>query len=353
MKKYILFGTGIYGIKALKFIGADAVECFCDNNAALHGKSVEGKIVISPSQLKERVKEYSQSASLLAHNKVLSSSTLLNKAKEMGDELVVVVTTIKPLFLKEIAIQLTRDNIPFVLAEEVCNEIIKNEMSEYNSLLKERETFMAKDDKYFYPVYADRFADAGAIDSYFWQDLWAAEKILSDSPQMHYDIGSRIDGFIAHLSAAGQRVNLIDIRPLDTKIPGVSFTCADATNLEGIEDGSIKSLSALCSLEHFGLGRYGDDINPEACFKCFDAISRKLALGGKLYISVPIGKEHIEFNAHRVYAAQTIVDAFSKLKLIEFSSCYHSQIERDIDIHKYDNWVEKGGFRFGLFRFEK
>ena len=57
-------------------------------------------------------------------------------------------------------------------------------------------------------------------------------------------------------------------------------------------------MSALCSLEHLGLRRYGDKIDPEACFKCFDAIQKKARKGGKLYISVPIGKECVEFNAH-------------------------------------------------------
>ena len=42
-------------------------------------------------------------------------------------------------------------------------------------------------------------------------------------------------------------------------------------------------MSALCSLEHFGLGRYGDPVDPEACFKCFENIQRKLKKGGRLY----------------------------------------------------------------------
>ena len=52
-------------------------------------------------------------------------------------------------------------------------------------------------------------------------------------------------------------------------------------------------MSALCSLEHFGLGRYGDAIDPEACFKCFDQIQKKLKKGGNLYISLPVGQAHL------------------------------------------------------------
>lgn len=133
----------------------------------------------------------------------------------------------------------------------------------------------------------------------------------------------------------------------------MEFQKCDATNLDGIADGSIESLSALCSLEHFGLGRYGDPIDPEACFRCFQAIARKLAPGGRAYISVPIGKEHVEYNAHRVFFASTIVEAFRPLTLVEFSSACKEQMERGIDVHTYDDWDVYGGDRFGLFEFEK
>lgn len=203
------------------------------------------------------------------------------------------------------------------------------------------------------PIYTDKVANAGKINSYFWQDLWAARKIYKESPEIHYDIGSRIDGFVAHLLAFRNNVNLIDIRPLDRGVDGLEFTCADATNLNDFKDDSIESLSALCSLEHFGLGRYGDRIDPDACYKCFKAIGSKVKEGGNVYLSVPIGKEHLEFNAHRVFYASTIVEAFPEFKLEEYSSTYNGYIEYNIDIHKYDEDITLGGGRFGLFHLRK
>ena len=68
--------------------------------------------------------------------------------------------------------------------------------------------------------------------------------------------------------------------------------CALAFNANDSRiDNSISSFSALCSIEHFGLGRYGDPIDPEACFKCFDNIQSKIARSGLLYLSVPVGKD--------------------------------------------------------------
>ena len=47
---------------------------------------------------------------------------------------------------------------------------------------------------------------------------------------------------------------------------------------------------------------------------------RVLRPGGKLYFSVPVGRERVEFNAHRVFAPRTVVSAFSKLALTSFSA---------------------------------
>lgn len=218
--------------------------------------------------------------------------------------------------------------------------------------LNTRSTMQIKEEYSMY-IYKDKVADAGSIGSYFWQDLWAARKIFKTSPAKHYDIGSRVDGFVAHLLTFMDNVDLIDIRPLDREVDGLQFTHSDATNLDSINDNSIESLSALCSLEHFGLGRYGDEIDPDACFKCFNAISRKVKSGGNIYLSVPVGKEHIEFNAHRVFCASTIVDSFPQFDLKEYSCTYNGYIEYNIELNKYDEDKLLGGGRFGLFHLKK
>lgn len=208
-------------------------------------------------------------------------------------------------------------------------------------------------DQYMWPIINDKYAYAGTISNYFWQDLWAARLIVKSGVKNHFDIGSRLDGFIAHLLAADIDVTMIDVRKFPGEVERLHTIVDDATTLHQIPDESIESMSALCSLEHFGLGRYGDPIDPEACFKCFENIQKKLKKGGKLYISVPIGKERVEFNAHRVFYASTIVDCFSTLKLEEFSCTSEGKIEYNVDVHKYDNDNHNGEYRYGLFVFSK
>jgi len=151
-------------------------------------------------------------------------------------------------------------------------QLFKKDMEQYQLLNKNKNFIIEK--KYLYPCIYDKDENAGSLGHYFWQDLWASSLITEKNPEIHYDIGSRIDGFIAHLACQKKKIVLIDIRPLETKIDGVDFIQADATTLENIESESIESLSALCSLEHFGLGRYGDPIDPNACFKSFESIER-------------------------------------------------------------------------------
>ena len=170
-----------------------------------------------------------------------------------------------------------------------------------------------------YPVLDERQESAGAIGGhYFHQDLWAARKIHRQGPERHIDIGSRIDGFVAHVLTFIP-VTLIDIRPVQSTVPGLEFVQDDATQLQSFDDGSIVSLSSLHAAEHFGLGRYSDPIEPDACFRFMKSLQRTLRPGGRLYFSVPIGRERVDFNAHRVFAPETILTTFSGLSLLSFS----------------------------------
>ncbi|MCI8774382.1 MAG: DUF268 domain-containing protein [Lachnospiraceae bacterium] len=231
------------------------------------------------------------------------------------------------------------------------NSFIQSDIEAYIQLNKRHNFAIQKQN--MWPIIRDKYAPAGTIGNYFWQDLWAARIIIAQGIREHFDIGSRLDGFIAHLLAANIDVTMIDVRPFPAKVAHLHTIVDNATNLHQIEDESIDSMSALCSIEHFGLGRYGDPIDPDSCFKCFDSIQKKLRKGGQLYISLPIGRERVEFNAHRVFYAQTVLECFSELHLIEFSCTTEAGIEHNVDIHAYDNDGHNGEYRYGLFHFMK
>jgi hypothetical protein len=206
---------------------------------------------------------------------------------------------------------------------------------------------------YLNPQLSDRHDEAGSTKTdYFLQDLWMARKIFSQSPKEHWDIASRIDGFVAHLLTF-RDVNVIDIRKLESQIPGLTFHQGNITALN-IPDQSIESLSCLHAMEHVGLGRYGDPIDPDGCFKGMKELQRVLAPKGRLYFSVPLGKERVEFNAHRVFAPSTVIKTFSELNLIDFAviSANGELIESTLPSSEIFDQVTHG-YICGLFILER
>jgi hypothetical protein len=185
-------------------------------------------------------------------------------------------------------------------------------LREYNKLKKQSK--LNKQDFPFarlYPCFTDRSQESGTVSGhYFHQDLLVAGKIFKNNPAKHVDIGSRMDGFISHV-ASFREIEFFDIRSMAKPIENIKFVQADLMddNLQ-IED-YCDSLSCLHALEHFGLGRYGDRINYQGHLLGWNNLYKILKKGGKLYFSVPIGTQRIEFNAHRVFSMDYL------LKMIE------------------------------------
>lgn len=152
---------------------------------------------------------------------------------------------------------------------------------------------------------------------YFYQDIWALRKIASIKPAKHYDIGSRYDGFVGQCTAICPVV-AIDIRPVNFKLSNLVFQEGNILKLP-FKDNTINSLSCLHAIEHIGLGRYGDALDPLGSDKAMLELMRVLSTNGNLLISFPIGKERTEFNAQRVIHPLKPIEILTQLKIIEFS----------------------------------
>jgi hypothetical protein len=173
------------------------------------------------------------------------------------------------------------------------------------------------------PWMHDCYEDAGAIkNEYFWQDLIVARWVHVDNPLRHVDVGSRVDGFVSHV-ASFREIEVLDIRPVDIDVPGILFHQVDLMKSEIVEKLGLDycdSLSCLHAIEHFGLGRYGDPILVNGYELGIKNISRLLKLNGRLYLSAPIGKQRVEFNANWVFDPMTIISCAKSngLQLLEF-----------------------------------
>lgn len=86
------------------------------------------------------------------------------------------------------------------------------------------------------------------------------------------------------------------------------------------ENNSVESLSCMHTVEHIGLGRYGDPVDADGDIKAINELKRVLRPGGTLLFVTPLtGQPRIEFNAHRVYSYDQVMHLFSDLQLKEFS----------------------------------
>jgi SAM-dependent methyltransferase len=161
-----------------------------------------------------------------------------------------------------------------------------------------------------YPCLEDRWQAGGTAQGhYFYQDLLVASRIFHSNPIKHVDIGSRVDGFVAHV-ASFREIEVVDIRPITNAIPNVIFRQADLMDSGFNLEDYCASISSLHAIEHFGLGRYGDQIDYSGHLKGLENIYRMLQKGGKFYFSAPIGQLRIEFNAHRVFSIKYLLQLF-------------------------------------------
>lgn len=192
----------------------------------------------------------------------------------------------------------------------------------------------------FLPSLNDFNDSAGAADGhYFWQDLICAQWINEENPDKHFDVGSRVDGFIAHLLAS-REITLLDIRPLPYQIPRLTVLEGDI-QIESQQSAQLySSVSSLHSIEHFGLGRYMDPIDPLGHEKGLLNLAAMVNTEGSLYVSFPIGAATVEFNSQRIIDPiwpQKILDGFvlERFVLIPWkgtpmNNILPSQVDRNI-----------------------
>jgi len=164
----------------------------------------------------------------------------------------------------------------------------------------------------FLPCLHDWYEEGGtASGEYFWQDLHVARKIFKANPEKHVDIGSRVDGFAAHV-ASFREIEVFDIRTVTSNVPGMVFRQADLMNPVDLPENYCDSLSCLHALEHFGLGRYGDPVDPDGHITGLANMARVLMPGGFFYVSSPIGQARVEFNGQRVFDPRELVQLAEK-----------------------------------------
>ncbi len=198
-----------------------------------------------------------------------------------------------------------------------------------------------------FPKLHDRTSTTKVDPHYFYQGYWAFSRIYAVKPREHCDIGSQID-FVRYLSAT-VKTTFVDIRPIE--LPLERLICVKGSILKtDYPDCSVPSISSLHVIEHIGLGRYGDPIDPKGSEKAAAEMARMLEPGGRLYISTPIGRPRTCYNAHLIRTPRQVVELFPTLELIEFSAVDdNGRLRENADMTEFTG----SDYACGLFLFTK
>lgn len=202
----------------------------------------------------------------------------------------------------------------------------------------------------FYPCIKDKTIKTGFDRHYVYHTSWAARKVKEINPLFHTDISSSL--YFTGIVSAFVPVKFYDYRPAQLKLSGLESGACNLTKLS-FADGSIKSLSCMHTVEHIGLGRYGDSIDPNGDVKAASELARVLAVGGHLIFVVPVGNPRIEFNAHRIYSYEQVLNLFPCLKLVEFSLITDTVEQGDFIENADSKLVQSQNYACGCFLFKK
>uniref|UniRef100_A0A7S1I807 Uncharacterized protein n=1 Tax=Eutreptiella gymnastica TaxID=73025 RepID=A0A7S1I807_9EUGL len=172
---------------------------------------------------------------------------------------------------------------------------------------------------YSYDLVEDHLAKArsGGWDKYGMTDEWLFNAI-TQYPFVGKDVvvmGSQTPWYESVCLARGAlSCTTIDFQPINSSHPNITtMTLAEYDRSPRRFDVAI----SISSFEHDGLGRYGDPLRPEGDLDAMDKMKCVVKDGGILLLSVPIGKDTINWNMHRVYGTKRLPLLLRNWKLLD------------------------------------
>lgn len=200
-----------------------------------------------------------------------------------------------------------------------------------------------------FPIVGEDGPGHGFDRHYIYHTGWAARKVKEIAPKCHVDISSSL--YFASIVSAFVPLRFYDYRSARLELNNLICGQADLLSLP-FETGSIESISCMHVVEHIGLGRYGESLNPDGDLLAMRELSRVLIRGGSLLFVVPIGQPILSFNSHRVYSYNQVIDSFPGVELTEFSLVPDDK-KQPIVINADPSLVSKQYYACGCFHFQK
>lgn len=217
------------------------------------------------------------------------------------------------MFIKDRSIQIMKDVLIRFPKKAAAFAKFWSELRTFRSRNDDRFTVAAQD---IYPCLSDRIRQTPFDHHYTYHPAWAARILAKTRPAYHTDFSSIL--YFGTMLSAFIPVKFYDYRPASIQLSGWEGAFADLCKLP-MEDNSLPSVSCMHTIEHVGLGRYGDPIDPQGDIKAVQELVRVTAPGGDILFVTPVGRQRIEYNAHRIYSYELVLTMFAGCTLQEFS----------------------------------
>lgn len=202
-----------------------------------------------------------------------------------------------------------------------------------------------------YICHEDETATTGFDFHYVYHTSWAARVLARTKPKKHIDISSSI--YFTALTSAFVPIEFYDYRPAELQLSDLTSKAANLMSLP-FKTNSVASLSCMHVIEHIGLGRYGDPIDPDGDLKAISELKRVVKNGGNLLFVTPIGKTaKIQFNAHRIYRYEQILKYFEGFKLQEFAYISEHHPEKGLQHKPSQKEMDQDSYSTACFWFIK
>ena len=147
-------------------------------------------------------------------------------------------------------------------------------------------------------------------------------------------VGSNIPWYEANCVIRGATTTTLEYLPRFYDHESMNNVLVGPQLNQMLRDGKLyDTILCISSVEHDGLGRYGDPINPNADLETMQRMKKMLVRGGLLYISFPVGRDAVVWTACRVYGPLRIPLLFEGWTLLGVYGAVSGCYEQVANIH--------------------
>jgi SAM-dependent methyltransferase len=196
------------------------------------------------------------------------------------------------------------------------------------------------------PCLDDRTENCDFDRHYVYHTGWAARVLATTRPAKHIDISSSL--YFASIASAFVPTEFYEFRPANLDLPNLRTGVTDLHELPFL-DASVASISCMHVIEHVGLGRYGDELDPDGDLKAMAELKRVIAPDGSLLLVVPVGRPRVVFNAHRIYAFEQVLESFDGMELEQFALVPDGRFNRGLIVNPPEGFADEQNYGCGCF----